>query len=225
MAGKEKYPDPKAIRRLAVKHGRDANNRFNARDEGLIASAGHAYWTVTDLSLIKVSDLVGESGQLKVEGMLPARYSAYDKERYFVIGKETYFAKALQGVIEWRQEHQLKLLDRDLFAGLNPDSEFFLQDDGSKFDVSYRERANKPALLEPYQMRRHFQKFYLGEGVTWQTLNDAFIMNYWVAKSPEKPAQAVKDLQAMTGLHPNTIRQKCAREETCIQGILEILYR
>jgi hypothetical protein len=51
------------------------------------------------------------------------------------------------------------------------------------------------------------------------------MMNYWKARSPDKPAQAVKDLMAMTGIDAATIRKKCARNEKTIETILEELYR
>lgn len=218
MAGKAKLPTPKEIKALANKH---KPPKFNARDKGLIAGAGFAYWSLIDLSLIKVSDLVKENGQLLDHGFLPASYSAYGKEKLFIIGKKNYFRQILQAVIDWRIENELGLLDRNLFGHLNPDSRFFLQNDGTPFSVSFRERKDKPALIEPYDMRRHFDKFLLGEGITWKTLNDAFIMNYWNDKAPEKPAQAIKDLMLLTTSDPTTIRKKCQREERSIQDILE----
>ena len=123
-----------------------------------------------------------------------------------------------------RLDKKLGLLDRGIYSGLNPESRFFLQSDGEPFGITFRKRTDKPALIEPYGIRRRFNKFYLGEGVTWQTLNDAFIMLYWIDKAPEKPADAVADLIALTGLDPATIKKKTAREEISLQTILENIF-
>jgi hypothetical protein len=57
------------------------------------------------------------------------------------------------------------VLDRDLYAGLSPSSRFFLQDDSSNFDIHFCDKQNTSGAVEPYDMRRHFNKFYLGESV------------------------------------------------------------
>lgn len=215
--------DYKAIRKLIMKHSDDKG--FNARDRGLIAGASLAHWGPIDLSLLKVPDLVKESGQIVVDGFLPADYSAFHKERYFVLGKDTYFSALIKAVVDWRLKNQLGTISLGIYAGLNPESEFFLQDNGLPFKNIYRPREGKKDLVDPYEMRRHFSKLYLGEGVTHQTLNDAFIMNYWVASAPSGSAQAVKDIQAQTGLHPKTIKEKCAREEITIKNLLENIYK
>ncbi len=221
MAGKAELPDPKKIKAIVNKHKLP---KFNATDKGLIAGAAIAGWTLIDLSLIRVSDLVTDSGQLVVTGFLPTEYSANAKEKFFVVGRKTFFKECLQGVIDHRLKEKHGVLDRGLFGGLNPDSRFFLQPSGEPFGITYRDRAEKSALVEPYDMRRQWQKYYLGEGVTWQTLNDAFMLNYWNAKAPEKPSRAVKDLMEMTGADPATIKKKTSREESSIQDILENLF-
>ncbi len=215
--------DFKSIRKVIVKHSDDRG--FNARDRGLIAASSLAHWGPIDLSLIKVSDLVKESGEMVVDGFLPSEYSAFNKERYFVLGKDTYFTEVMRAVIDWRIENDIGTISLGIYGGLNPDSKFFLHDTGEEFKNIYRPRKGKKDLVDPYEMRRHFARLYLGEGVTHQTLNDAFIMNYWVASSPSGPAQAVKDIQFQTGLHPKTIKDKCAREETSIKDVLENIYR
>ncbi len=222
MAGKAKLPDPKKIKALVSKH---KPPEFNACDKGLISCAGCAGWTLIDLSLIKVSDLVTEKGQLIASGYLPAEYNANGKSKLFIIGRNGFFRKVLQDVIDYRLENKHGILDRGLYAGLNPESRFFLQESGEPFGVTYREREGKSALVEPYDMRRKFNRFYLGEGVTWQTLNDSFVMNYWNDKSLEQPAQAIRDLIELTGQDPATLKKKTAREESSIQEILENLFK
>lgn len=52
-----KLLDVKPIIRLAQKHAKEP---FCARDEGLIAMAGLAYFSASNLSLVKVEDLITE---------------------------------------------------------------------------------------------------------------------------------------------------------------------
>lgn len=222
MAAKAELPDVGQLKVLCDKHGRMP---FNLRDKGLIACVSFASFSLVDLSLIKVNEMIGEDGRLYDETYIPPEYSALGKEKLVYIGHDTYFRRVLLAVIEWRLINKVGLLDCGPYGGLNPESRFFLQDDGSDFDVSYRSRDNKSALVEPYDMRRHFNKFDLGEGVNWEVLNYAFMMNYWQEKAPDKPIDAIKDLVAMTAQLPATIRSKCAKNEKTIQGILEDLYR
>ena len=222
MPAKAELPDIKQLKKLCEKHNTDP---FNARDRGLIACVSFASFDLVDLSLIKVNEVIRQDGTLYDETYIPAEYSALNKPKLVYIGSGTYFRRVLLDVIEWRLSNNLGLLDRGLYCALNPMSCFFLQDDGSEFGVHYRDQEGRPAAVEPYDMRRHFNKFYLGEGINWQLLNYAFMMNYWKAKSPDKPAQAVKDLVAMTAVDAATIRKKCARNEETIQSVLEDLYR
>ncbi len=222
MPAKAGLPDVKQIKRLCEKH---AGEPFNARDSGLIACVGFASFDLVDLSLIKVEEMIHENGTLLTETFIPPEYGAVKKSKHVFIGANTFFRKVLHGVIEWRLANNLGVINRGIYAGLIPDKPFFLQNDGTAFDIHYRDKDRNTGVVEPYDMRRHFNKFYLGEGVNWQLLNYAFMMNYWKAKSPDKPAQAIKDLVAMTGVDAATIRKKCARNEESIEGILENLYR
>lgn len=225
MAGAPKLLTFDQIRRVALKHGNHPSGAFNVRDEALIAGAGFAHWTAIDLSLMRVEDLVQESGELYLDGCLSDTYHAGGKYRFFSIGKDTYFHSALTKVIEWRIANKLRLLDRGLYGGLNPKSRFFLQDDGSDFSVTYTERVGNTDLCEPHRLRRHFKNFLLGEGQSLNTLNDAFIINYWIARSSFGAVKARKELVERTGLNIETIRQKTTREEVTIKEFMETLYK
>ena len=222
MPAKAHLLDVKQLARLCEKH---STAPFNPRDRALIACTGLAYFNLIDLSLIKVDEIIREDGEVYHQTYIPAAYNAFGKTKRLYIVEGSYLRKALLVYIDWRRENKLKLLDRDLYAGLDPKSNFFLQDDGSAFDVHYREKSGKPTSIEPYDMRRHFNKFYLGEGVDWQLLNHSFMLNYWKAKAPDKPAEAVKDLMELTAVDAATIRKKCARNEKTIRDVLEGLYR
>lgn len=212
----------KPIFKLAQKHSKEP---FSPRDEALIALVGLAYFSASELSLIKVSDLINERRGLVFDGYLPSEISVNDFSRYFFIGEKTYLRQVLERYIDWRLEKGFGCLDRDLYRGLDPESRLFLKDDGTGFDVNFKNRFEGDTLTQPLQMQRHFKKFYLGEGVTIGTLQDSFIANYWAVKSQQGTTQAIKDLMEMTGLTAETLRKKCIRKQESMKDVLINLYK
>jgi len=221
MSKKGQLLNTKAIIKLARKHGDDP---FNVRDEALIAFAGLAYFSGHDLSLVTVSDMITERGNIIIDNYLPGSVSSNGKARMFYIGKKTYLQDVTARVIEWRIENQLGCIDRGLFAGLNPESKFFLKDDGSEYGLNFKNRHEGDTVTQPLQMQRKFKSFYLPEGVSLTTLMDSFIESFWLKKSCEGTVQAIRDLVELTGLSKETLRVKCIREQTSLQDILENLY-
>lgn len=212
----------KEIRRIADQHGEEP---FCARDKALISLAGMAYFSATELSLLRVSDLITERHELVYDGYLPAEMSTSSHERYFFIGKKTYLQATLSEYIGWRIDHGFGMLDRDLYCGLNPDSRVFLKDDGTEFSLNFKSQSSDRTLTQALQMQRHFKGFYLGEGVSLNVLQDSFIANFWQIKSQEGTTQAIRDLIDMTGLTAETLRKKCIRQQRSIKDILGNLYR
>jgi hypothetical protein len=212
----------KNIVRLAKKHGSEP---FNARDEALVAMVGLSYFSANELSLIKVSDLVTERHGLVYDAELPEEINANGKARYFFIGDQTYLKCCLEAYIKWRKENGFQVLDRELYRGLDPDSYFFLKDDGSRFDVTFKNRFEGDTVTQPLQMQRHFKKFFLGEGVTINSLMDSFIINLWNERSKAGTTQAMKDLVAITGLTAETLKKKCVRQQQSLQELLTNLYK
>lgn len=220
-------PSPKelnaqAIIRLAKRHG---SSPFNARDAALIAFAGLGYFDGHDLSLVRVSDLITERGKVAIDGYLPSEFNANGKSRYYFIGQDTYLADTAANVIAWRHQNDFGCIDRDSFAGLDPNSKFFLKDDGSEFSLTYKGRFDGDTVTQPLQLQRHFKSFYLGEGVTLSGLLDCFVVNYWNAKCGQGTTQAIRDLMELTGLAKETLRAKCIREQQSIREVMESIYQ
>ncbi len=211
----------KAVIKLAKKHGDDP---FNVRDEALIAFAGLAYFSGHDLSLVTVSDVITERSKIVIDNYLPGSVSSNGKARMFYIDKKTYFQDVTVRVIEWRIKNKLGCLDRGLFAGLNPDSKFFLKDDGSEYGLNFKNRHEGDTVTQTLQMQRKFKSIYLPEAVSLTTLMDSFIECFWLKKSSEGTVQAIRDLVELTRLSKETLRVKCIREQTSLQDILENLY-
>ncbi len=222
MSEKGKLLKSDTIIKLAKEH---SNNPFSVVDEAMIAYAGLAYFSATDLSLVTVSDVVTERGQVVIENMLLGAYASNGKERLFYIGNKTYLHDVTTRVIKWRIENRIKCLDRGLFAGLAPESRLFLKPNGEEFSLVYKNRFEGDVLTQPFQIQRKFKAFYLPEGVSLATLMDSFIENFWLKKSSQGTVQAIADLMKLTGLTKETLRTKCIREQTSIQDILKNLYK
>ena len=220
---KERVFSPSEIKKLADKHQAPP---FSPRDAALVAMAGMAYFNATELSLLKVSELISEKGQLRIEGYTPSAIHPHNKERYFVIGRDTALREKLTDYIAWRHEHSLLLLDRGLYAGLDPNSRFFLKDSGEEFILNFKSAVvGKETKTQALQMQRHFQKFHLGEGGSLRSLNESFIQNFWRTHSQHGTTITVRNLVELTGLTAETLRQKCIREPVSVQEVLEGLYK
>ena len=222
MAGKSKLLDKDEIIKLAKRH---STGDFNENDEALIVMAGLAYFSAVDLSLVGVEHLITERGQIVIDGLLPASFSVNGKERYFYIGEETYLSKVIYKVIERRLRLKIGCLDRGLFAGLDPESKFFLKDDGTPYGLNYKNRFEGDTVVQPRQMQRKFSSYYFPEGVSLSSLLDSFIEIVWLARSKDGTFQAIRDLVGLTGLYKETLRAKCIREKTSIKDVLENIYK
>ncbi len=217
-----KILDVKSIIRQAKKHGGDP---FCERDELIIAMTGLGYFSATELSLIRVKDIITERNGIVLDGYLPASLGSNGFERYFFIGEKTYLRNCIEKYIVWRKHNNFGRLDRDLFCGLNPESYFLLKNDGSEFGLNYKTRDKETALTQPLQLQRLFKSYYLYEGVSIVSLMDSFITNFWNVKSRQGTAQAIRDLMTMTGLTAETLRKKCLSKQDSIQDILVVLYK
>lgn len=220
-----KILDVKSIIRLAKKHGKKP---FCPRDELIIALVGLAYFNATELSLIRVKDIISERNSIKLDGYLPCDLGVNKFERYVFIGKKTYLKDCIERYVNWRKENSFDCLDRNLYCGLNPESRLLLKNDGSDFEINYKKREPKDeaaTLMHPQQMQRLVKSYFLGEGVSIVNLLDSFIANYWNVKSQQGTTQAIRDLMEMTGLTAETLRKKCTRKQDSIQDILVSLYK
>jgi hypothetical protein len=217
-----KILDVKSIIKLSMKHGKEP---FCARDEGLIALTGLAYFNTSELSLILVKDMMTERGGLMLDGYLPEEFSVNGFSRYFFIGKSTYLKKCLERYVGWRIENSLGCLDRNLYCGLDPESYFFLKNDGDPFERNHKRRHEGDTLMQPLQLQRHCKNFILGEGVSLNGLMDSFIVNFWEERSVDGTLQATRDLMEITGATAGTLKKKCVRKQRSIKEVMMDIYK
>jgi|GEM_PF-1374987 len=218
---KDRVPTPAEIQKMAE----DQGELYGPTAAALVVCSGLAMCSLLDLSLIRVADLITESGQLHLETTVPAEFSPAGREKLIVIPDGSYLQAALEAVISWRQVEGIGLSGIGTYCQLDPESRFFLKIDGSEFATSVSNRSGGRTQTEPAQLRRFFAKFSLPEGVSRQGLNRAFVVNFYQeAVCDGREADAMKALQALTLLNVGTLRKWITREPRTIEDILKAIY-
>lgn len=224
LATKPELLSPLAIVKLAKKH---ENPPYCVRDAALIACAGLAFLSLLDLSLLKVNDIVHENGRIYARTEIPAIYNPNGKRKLFFIPEKSYLLEILERYIDWRIENSLGTTNLGIFRTLNPESHFFLDDNGEPFGLTPRLKGSDSlSQMQPTRMRRHFQKLVLPENVTVGGLNQSFVMNFYAESIADGlPTTTMKSLQALTGLGLDTLRTWTRREPRSVEQIMSELYR
>ena len=218
-----KFVTASDVKKLIKKH---SSPPFNERDAALISAVGMSYFNAVELSLVRVKHLIAEDGRLISCDYLPEEFSYQGNARKFFIGKKTYLREMLERYIRWRKEHGFGLINLGIYAGLDPESRFFLKDDGSPFEVNFKRRYENDKAVQALQMQRHFKKYFLGSGVTFKDLQESFLYSSWNAIVKEKGELiAVKALMKYTNLTAETIKNKCAKNGAEITATLESIFK
>jgi len=224
MQSKPKFLEPDEIKELAKRH---LQGKFNVRDAALIAFSGMSYLTLLDLSLIRVKDLLTESGKVYKQMVIPAEFNPNGKQKVLIIPNKPPLLELTEGVIKWRNKEKLGLSNLGTYCGLNPESRFFLDNDGNEFSLTPRAKGNKEiARMQPTKLRRHFDKFVFPIGVTPQGLNRSFLLNFYSESIKDgKQSQTIQSLVKLTGLGVDTIRRQIYREPRSIKDVLSDMYQ
>ncbi len=224
LATKPELLSPQAIVKLAKKH---ENPPYCARDAALISCAGLSFLSLLDLSLLKVNDVVHENGRIYARTEIPAIYNPNGKRKLFFIPENSYLLDILERYICWRIENKFGTTNLGIFRSLNPESHFFLDDNGEPFGLTPRLKGSDSlSQMQPTRMRRHFQKLVLPENVTVGGLNKSFVMNFYAESIADGlPTTTMKSLQALTGLGLDTLRTWTRREPRSVEKIMSDIYR
>ncbi|TNC79219.1 MAG: hypothetical protein C9356_20340 [Oleiphilus sp.] len=223
MAAKPVYLELNQVKDLVQKH---RNSPFCVRDAALIGFSGLAYLSLVDLSLIRVKDVVSESGQIYKQTVIPREYNPNGKEKLLVIPNKSLLLELTEELIEWRKSRNFGVSNLGTYCGLNPESKLFVRDDGESFELSPRVKGVKDTVnMQPAMLRRHFDRFVLGLGVNHQSLNRSFLLNFYGESIRDgKPSKTIKSLVALTGLGVDTIRKQVNREPRSIREVLSDIY-
>lgn len=223
LATKPELLTPQAIVKLAKRH---ENSPYCARDAALIACSGLSFLSLLDLSLLKVNDVVHENGRIYARTEIPAIYNPNGKRKLLFIPEKSYLLEILERYIAWRIENRFGTTDLGIFRALNPESYFFLDDNGEPFGLTPRLKGSGAlSQMQPTRMRRHFKKLVLPENVTVSGLNQSFVMNFYAESITDGLAsKTMKSLQALTGLGLDTLRTWTKREPRSIEQIMSSIY-
>jgi len=223
MAGKGKTLSTKQIVKLAIKH---ENAPYSVRDAALIACSGLAFITLFDLSLLRVRDLMDHKGRFYDQLTVPPEYNPTGKSKLLFIPQKSYMRDVLERYAQRRVELNHGTTNIGTYRNLNPDSCFFLDDDGQPFNLTPRTSGDSDiARMQPIRLRRMFKKFVLPEGVTPSSLNQSFVLNFYRASIEDGlPIMTFKFLQVITGLGFDTLRTWVKREPRTVEDILQSMY-
>lgn len=200
--------------RMARKH---EHGGFNHVDAAIISILGHSYLDLLDLSMIRVHHLIKSSGKL----VDVCQYTGTTKTK--VLRVDGYVRDILEMTVERRINKGHGITNSSEYRGLDPDSRFFLDADGSEFVL--RKRHKGTALFyEPEGLRRRFKSYVLPAGWTANTLNDSFLQGLWRVVAVTKPSAAIKVLEETTGLTAKTIKQKVYEEPMSVHEALALIY-
>jgi len=223
MAGKGKTLVAKQIIKLANKH---EHPPYSVRDAALIACSGLTFMTLFDLSLLKVSDLMDQNGRLYDRLTVPPEYNPSGKSKLLIIPQQGYLREIIDRYAERRVELKHGITNMGVYRNLNPDSCFFLDDNGQPFKLTPRVSGDTEiAQMQPIRMRRLFKSFILPEGVTPTSLNRSFVLNFYCASIEDGlPISTLKSLHIITGLGFDTLRTWVKREPRTIEDVLQSMY-
>lgn len=190
---------------------------FTPVDAAIIATLGHSYYNLLDLSKIRVSDLMKHNGNL----VDVCCYGSGEKTKLLRVSG--YVRDILEVVVQWRLNLGYGVTSCPEYNNLDPDSQFFLDAGGSPFGVGKVHNGNTVSYA-PYGMRKRFKKYSLPAGWKVSTLNDSFLYGMWRSVSMMKPSDATKILEQATGLTPSTIKQKTYEEPIAVYEALARTY-
>ena len=213
---------PRSIKQIKLMAEQQAK-RTNWNDGGLVVFSGLLYFSLIELSLINVEDLITEKGDILKSFVIPKRISGKDKGRLVHIGSKGFVVDVIRHVIEYRLSMKLGIIkNTGMFAGLEPETRFFLDGKGLPFKLKIAKSGN----YQPYALRRYMKALNLGEGIDIRSLQEAFISNTWNASRDNGigDVDILKSLQKLTGLTTNTLRPKVIRRDKTVLDTVKSMY-
>lgn len=144
---------------------------------------GAVYWGLTpsELSLLKLKDVMDESGQFYRIWTLPAD-AAYNGEAR-ELHTEDHVLPFFEAYMDKRIENQQFLCKRSWYRHSDPESRFFLNDRGVEFAMSSRSEK-KPEQKQPASMNNKLRQLIANtriKGAKPSTFRDTFIKNMYEA--------------------------------------------
>lgn len=142
---------------------------------------GAVYWGLNpvELSQLKVKHVLDKRGQFYRIWTLPAE-TAYNGEAR-ELHTENHVLPFFEAYIEQRTKSQPNTVNDD-YRGIEPESNFFLNDRGSEFSLSPRKKGEQPS--QPASMNNKLKQLIAHtriKGATPSTFRDTFVKNMYEA--------------------------------------------
>ncbi|GBO88633.1 site-specific integrase [Marinobacter salsuginis] len=147
---------------------------FGKRNSALIMGA--LYWGLTpyELSLLRLEDVMDQSGDFFRIWTLPASASYNGDARE--LHTEDHVLPFFEQYIDWRVAEGLRTCNQPWYRGVDPKSHFFLNDRGEPFKLSPRKKGSTD--YQPRTMNSKLKSFIEKagiEGATVATFRDSWI--------------------------------------------------
>ena len=213
---KPSYYPPKEIKKYALK-------QINKPDIGPLAAVivgflGVSYLDLTDLSLLRVEDLIQENNKFRESFIHPASNKV-------VVIPNGWFREVLEGYLAWCKERNIGQQRLNIYSGRNPDSEFLLREDGSKFMLSPKSKEKSNSIMQPQALSRFVKRLQLPVGMTPRTINRSFLIS--IAEEQFKSGckeTALVNLELVTRLHRSTIARLTKRSPETVNESVRNLF-
>jgi integrase len=167
---------------------------FGKRNAALIMGA--LYWGLTpsEASLLRLEDVMDQSGEFFRIWTLPAS-TAYNGEAR-ELHTEDHVLPFFEGYFEWRVGEELCLSNQAWYRGSDPQSAFFLNDRGEPYKLSPRKKGSTD--YQPRAMSAKLKSFIEKagiEGATVATYRDSWIKAMFDAGCHHKDLMAVSGIR------------------------------
>lgn len=175
---------------------------FGKRNAALIMGA--LYWGLTpsEASLLRLEDVMGQSGDFFRIWTLPTS-TAYNGEAR-ELRTEDHVLPFFEAYMDWRLAEELCLSNQAWHRGSDPKSAFFLNDRGEPYKLSPRKKGSTD--YQPRSMSAKLKSFIENagiEGVTVATYRDSWVKAMYEAGCHHK------DLMRVSGILFGHLSHRC----------------
>jgi|GEM_PF-1183101 len=152
----------------------NAGPPFGKRDSALIMGA--LYWGLTpsELSLLRLEDVMDQSGDFSRIWTLPSSTAYNSEERE--LHTEDHVLPFFEQYMDWRVSEGLYLSNQSWYRGCDPKSHFFLNDRGEPYKLSPRKKGSsdyQPRTMQA-KLKTVIEKAGI-EGATAATFRDSWV--------------------------------------------------
>lgn len=168
---------------------------FGQRNSALIIGA--VYWglTPTELSLLRLEDVMDQSGEFYRIWVLPKSVAYTGEERELMTADHV--LPVFEKYMDWRIKNELFLTNIHIYRGSDPKSHFFLNDRFDSFKLSPKSK-NESGYYLPRSMNEKLKQLISKtsiRGATPVTFRDSFIKLFYDAGCGYKELKLISGIK------------------------------